>query len=397
MTIPFFFLAIVLVFLSYRSFRGGVDYLDYFKSELAKSKGDFTPFASIIAPCKGLDEGLRENLQALLEQDCPEYEVIFVVDDENDSAVPVIEEISRKAAKDAKIIVANKTKESSQKIENLREGVLHISKRSEVFVFVDSDARPSKQWLRNLVAPLVDENIGAATGYRWFISRRSSFASEMRSVWNASVASALGKNTKSNFCWGGSTAIRREVFERLDVCEKWRGTLSDDFTLTRVLNEANLPIHFVPQALIASVENCTFRELLEFTTRQMKITRVYRPDLWKMSFFGSGLFNVVWIWGIAVLVADRYGFASWAAVAALILVSIFSIGKSWLRLKAVKLVLTKYKKDLSTQFWTQNTLWLLAPALFFYNAFAAWVSRRMTWRGIRYELKSARETVIISE
>jgi hypothetical protein len=96
-------------------------------------------------------------------------------------------------------------------------------------------------------------------------------------------------------------------------------------------------------------------------------------------------------------VAGRYGFASWAAVAALILVSIFSIGKSWLRLKAVRLVLTEYRKDISTQFWTQNTLWLLAPALFFYNAFAAWVSRRMTWRGIRYELKSARETVIISE
>jgi hypothetical protein len=220
----------------------------------------------------------------------------------------------------------------------------------------------------------------------------------MRSVWNASVASALGKNTKSNFCWGGSTAIRRGVFEGLDVREKWRGTLSDDFTLTRVLNEAYLPIHFVPQALIASVENCTFRELLEFTTRQMKITRVYRPDLWKMSFFGSGLFNVVWIWAVVILATDRLSeFAAWVAAATLIFVSIFSVGKSWLRLNAVRLVLTEYKKDSLTQYWTQNTLWLLSPVFFLYNAFAAWVSRRMTWRGIRYELKSARETVIISK
>ena len=388
-------LAVLLIFLSYKSYRGGVDYLDYFRRELAKTVSGFTPLVSIVAPCKGLDEGLRENLKALLEQDYPEYEVIFVVDDENDAAVPLIRDVSRGTTK---LIIASKTTDSAQKIENLREGILHVSDRSEVFVFVDSDARPSKNCLKNLVAPLADESVGAATGYRWFISKKPGFASEMRSVWNASVASALGKNTKSNFCWGGATAICRETLERLDMREKWRGTLSDDFTLTRVLNDAGLPICFVPQALTASVENCTFSELLEFTTRQMKITRVYRPDLWKLSFFGSGLFNVVWIWSLFVLAFSDFGsFAFWAAAVTLFLVSTFSIGKSWLRLKAVRLVLTEYENELQGQFWPQNTLWLLSPALFFYNAFAALVSRRMTWRGIRYELKSPRETVIISK
>ena len=58
----------------------------------------------MIAPCRGLDKGLRENLLALIEQDYPDYEVIFVVDDKNDAAVPIIEEISRKAAKNAKLV-----------------------------------------------------------------------------------------------------------------------------------------------------------------------------------------------------------------------------------------------------------------------------------------------------
>jgi cellulose synthase/poly-beta-1,6-N-acetylglucosamine synthase-like glycosyltransferase len=102
-----------------------------------------------------------------------------------------------------------------------------------------------------------------------------SFASELRSAWNASIASALGPNLKSNFCWGGSTAIRRDVFERIDMREKWRGTLSDDFAVTRAIKAAGLAIYFVPKALIASVESCTFKELFEFTNRQMKITRVY--------------------------------------------------------------------------------------------------------------------------
>lgn len=393
MLITFYILAAMLIFLSYKSFRGGIDYLNYFRAELGKPNNGYTPFVSIIAPCKGLDEGLRENLQALIGQEYPAFEVVFVVDDERDAAVAVIEEI---AGKIGKLAVAARTSESSQKVENLREAVLHVSPESEVFVFVDSDVRPSREWLRNLVAPLVDENIGAATGYRWFISKRPTFAGEVRSVWNASVASALGPNTATNFCWGGSTAIRRATFEKLNVREKWRGTLSDDFAQTRVLNEAGMPIHFVPRAVTASVENCSFRELVEFTTRQMKITRVYKTNLWLMSFLGSGLFTFVMITAFLILVfAGRNSTAVWVAIAAIVLVSLFSIGKSWLRLKAIRLVLGQYENELSRQMWTQNTLWLLSPPLFFYNCWAALISRRLKWRGTVYELVSPHETRIL--
>jgi ceramide glucosyltransferase len=404
----FYILAALLIFLSYRSFRGGIEYLKYFKSELMKRPSEFMPFASVIVPCRGVDEGMKKNLLALLHQDYPDYEVLFVVDDENDAAVSVIETVSREDAEDAekedeqkpltKLIVAAKATDSSQKVENLREAVLHVRGESHVLVFADSDARPSSDWLRNLVAPLENEGVGAATGYRWFISKDPTFASELRSAWNASIASALGLNTKTNFCWGGSMAIRREVFERLEIREKWGGTLSDDFTVTRAMNEAGVSIHFVPKALTASIENCSFRELLEFTTRQMKITRVYAPKLWAFSFFGSGLFNVVMISAFLIAVlSEQNSVAVWVAITTLALVSFFSIGKSWLRLRAVRLMLTRYEPELTRQRWPQYTFWLIAPALFFYNSFAAWISRKMTWRGIEYELVSANETKILSK
>ena len=280
----------------------------------------------------------------------------------------------------------------------MREAVLHAADESQVFVFVDSDARPSAEWLSYLVAPLEQEKVGAATGYRWFISENPSFSSELRSAWNASIASALGSNTKTNFCWGGSMAIRRDVFERIDLREKWRGTLSDDFAVTRAMNEAGLEIVFVPQALTASVENCSFDEMLEFTTRQMKITRVYAPHLWLLSFFGSGLFiSTMKAAFLIEMFRQTTDFAVFTALATITLVTTFSVGKAWLRLKAVNLVLTKYEPELRRQFWPQITFWLITPALFFYNSFAALISRRMTWRGITYELKSPTETVIIAD
>lgn len=393
----FYFLAVLLIYFSYKSLRGGIAYLNFFRRELAKTPSDFTPFASIVAPCRGLDADLEENLAALFRQNFPHFEIVFAVDDERDEAVSVIKKlISENAQISAKYIIAPKTFDSSQKVENLREAVLQVSDESEVFVFVDSDARPDENWLRNLIAPLQNENVGAATGYRWFISKKGNLASEMRAVWNASIASALGENLRSNFCWGGSMAIRRNIFEKIEMREKWRGTLSDDFAVTRAMKEANLPICFVPQALTASVEDCSFRELFEFTTRQMKITRVYAQNLWIASFIGSGLFNLVWVCGILILIfAGKNSFSFGFTLISLVLVSIFSIGKSWLRLKAVRLVLKNYENELGRQFWTQNLLWLFSPAIFFYNAFSALLSKEIIWRGIKYKLASAQKTVVI--
>ncbi len=423
MIFAYYIFAGLLILLSYKSLVGGFRYLAYFRKELARPRSDYTPFVTVIAPCRGVDDGMQENLRALFDQDFPKYEIIFVVDDKSDPAVAMIEnEINRRDAETqrgdqinsdsssaslrlrgeisvlSKLIIAPKALDCSQKVENLREAVLHADDRSQIFAFVDSDAKPSKNWLRSLIAPLQDDETGATTGYRWFISNKPNFASEMNSVWNASIASALGPNTGTNFCWGGSMAIRRDTFERLNMRERWRGTLSDDFAVTRTMDDANMPIVFVPQAMSATLESCTIREMLEFTTRQMKITRVYAPNLWLISFIGSGLFNAVMISSLlTVLFSRQNGLSVATAVTTLAVVSAFSIGKAHLRLKAVRLVLTEWDAELRRQTFTQLTLFLVAPLIFFYNAFAAWLSRRMVWRGTTYVLKSHRETVIIAD
>jgi ceramide glucosyltransferase len=89
----FYFFAAILVFLGWQSLRGGFLYFDFFKRELAAPKSIYTPFCSIIAPCRGLDEDLRGNLAALFQQNYPRYEIVFVVDDVRDEAVSVIKSL----------------------------------------------------------------------------------------------------------------------------------------------------------------------------------------------------------------------------------------------------------------------------------------------------------------
>ncbi len=395
MTGIYYILAAALVFLSWKSFTGGVAYLRFFRSRLASERPEDSPTATVFLPCRGIDDGLEANLSAFFGQDHPDFEVIIVVDSVFDVAVPVIRDVLSRNP-NGKLVVAGAAENESQKVHNLREAVLHAEERSKVFVFADSDVRPGTLWLRDLIAPLEDDAVGCATGYRWFVSKRFGFAGELRSVWNASIASALGPNRRSNFCWGGSMAVRCEVFERLSMRDRWRGTLSDDFTMTRAMNDAGLEIEFVPQALCMSIESCGFRELFEFTTRQMKITRVYSPHLWRLSFVGSAMFSLVMVWSIWLLAVSepattRFG----AAVATVILVSVFSIGKSVVRLLAVRLVLPKESVD--RQWLAQCTFWMISPLLFLYNSICALFSRTIVWRGIRYELRSPTETVIVDD
>jgi hypothetical protein len=157
-----------------------------------------------------------------------------------------------------------------------------------------------------------------------------------------------------------------------------------------------LPVRFVPACLTASVEDCTFGGLFEFTTRQLKITRVYAPHLWRFVLGSNLLFVVVFFGGLALAAARAASGLSFAWPLALVGV-VFALGvwKSFFRLRAVALVLEDYHAQLRAGVWAHLLLWPATAALFLYNSLAAALSRRIVWRGICYELKSPNETDII--
>jgi cellulose synthase/poly-beta-1,6-N-acetylglucosamine synthase-like glycosyltransferase len=399
MRVFYFFGALVLL-QSLLSLRGGLRYLAFFRRELGAKRPLYLPPASVFVPCRGLDQGLVQNLAALFSQHYPDYELVFVSDDAHDPALAVARHLSREMEGETvartRFVVAGRATDSGQKVHNLRAAVAEADPSSEVFVFVDTDARTRPDWLRALVAPLADSSAGAATGYRWFLPAGGGLAAHLRSVWNASIASALGANDRANFCWGGSTAIRRETFERLRMSERWRGTLSDDYALTRALGEANLPVRFVPACLTPTLEDCSFKELFEFTTRQLKITRVYAPHLWRIVLISNLLFVAVFFGGLA-LAASRAALGLPFAWPLVVVSLIFLLGlwKSFFRLRAVALALEGRHDQLRAGLWAHLLLWPLTAAIFLYNALAAAFSRRIVWRGIGYELKSPTETEII--
>jgi hypothetical protein len=82
-------------------------------------------------------------------------------------------------------------------------------------------------------------------------------------------------------------------------------------------------------------------------------------------------------------------------VLALIL-PIFASVRGVLRLVAVLELLPDLREQLLSEGWVWVLLAPLVPFVYFYNSLVAMFTRKITWRGIRYELISPLRTRIIA-
>jgi cellulose synthase/poly-beta-1,6-N-acetylglucosamine synthase-like glycosyltransferase len=252
------------------------------------------PSVSVILPCKGLDFELEKNVEAVFRQVYPFFEVLIVTATEADDAVEPLRHLAAKfPGHRIRFVTAGLSPDRGEKVHNLIQALAHVDPASDVLVFTDSDSRPHLCWLQELVAPLRNENVGLSTGYRWYYPTRGNLASVIRSAWNGSIATLLG-NHNHNFAWGGSMAIRKTTFHSARVLDYWQRSISDDYSMTRALKDAKLRIHYEPRCLIGSHGCCGWGELLEWSTRQMILTKVYSRKFWQLAFvsqwtFSSGL------------------------------------------------------------------------------------------------------------
>jgi ceramide glucosyltransferase len=261
--------ALLLTAASLAADRGRAAYVRRRLAEQPKS----LPRASVIVPVKGEDEGLRENLAALASLDYPDYELVITAHSARDIPPGVL-------PPRAKVVLAHGADpHTAEKIQNLLEALESTRKQTEIFAFADSDGCVNRGWLRALAAPLEQEGVGAATGYRWFLPQPATFWSLLRAVWDAVPAGMLGPG-ENRFAWGGAMALRKTTFLEARVPERWKGALSDDYALSAAVRAAGLAIAYAPGALVPSPEHISAPELLRWTRRQMMITRLYNPRQW---------------------------------------------------------------------------------------------------------------------
>jgi ceramide glucosyltransferase len=395
----FYVLVIIQILLGLYSLWGGIEWFRMVRQRLSSHSGFYAPVAALICPCKGNERGLEENLAALARFEYANYEIYFSLATSLDPALKIIERVTAASQRPVHIVIAGPPEDCSEKVYNLRRAVEALPEKFEVIVFTDSDVRLTRGWLTKLIAPLQDPRIGATTTYRWLIPSgqfgSGAFASALASAWNAAVATMLGK-PRENFCWGGGTAIRRKTFADAKVLEAWQGAASDDFAMTRALEESGKPIIFCPECLAVTLQRWTGADLLEFTNRQIVITRVYSPRRWMMGAIAHLSYSLTLIFAAVVILSTMIEGDPWGQLVLLTLgIPLLAAMKGAIRTIAVSEVLPEWKAKLLEWGWVWFALAPVVPFLFSWNFISSLLSKRIRWRGIRYELVSPTVTRIL--
>jgi cellulose synthase/poly-beta-1,6-N-acetylglucosamine synthase-like glycosyltransferase len=349
----------------------------------------------VVSPCKGEEPGLEANLRALLTQDYPDYEVAFVVEDATD---PACRAIRRAMAADphgpARLIVAGRAVDCSQKIHNLRAATAELVDDIRHLAFFDSDGRPKPYWLRTAIYKHYLPRIGATTGYRWMIPERPTTANHFVAAINANVMAMLGRSSH-HLVWGGSWAIRRETFDRLDIRDAWRGMLSDDLVASELLGRAGLEVRFDPACVLSSPVDFNWSQMIEFLRRQYCITRHYAFRWWLLALAAATASNLALIVSLVLLAVLAGAKSPLAWLPAGVLATLYGLGvyRGWAMQSLAAVYSPEHRRELrgvrrwhiAGNFAVNFVQWL--------GLLASASGNRVRWRSIDYRLDSTGKVI----
>ncbi len=329
----------------------------------------YTPPVSILKPVRGLDREAYENFSSFCRQDYPQYEIIFVVCDSDDPAIPVIQRLIQDFPKRSiRLLVGAKEVGSNSKINKLCR--LARNARYDLLVASDSDIRVDPDYLRAVVAPFRDARVGVVTCmFRGLADRQ--LGAELEAVGTASEFFAgvlVARQLEGvKFAMGSTMATTRKHLAEIGGFEALSDQHSDDFELGKRIAACGHQVELSSHIVWTIYPAQTVRSFFEHQLRWARTTRHCRP--W--GYLGLLLtFGLPWSIAAAAVAPSRILAAAYlGAYLALRFLAAWTVG------------IWGLKDPVLRRRW-----WLvpLRDALQFCVWLASFSSNRITWRGNKF-------------
>jgi len=353
--------------------------------------GERLPRAGVVLALRGSDPYLTDLLRALFRQDYPDFEVLIVLDDDGGAGRAVIESVVTEMGVTNVTIDAlrDPLETCSLKCSAVRQAVSALESRCEVIALIDGDAAPHRLWLRDLVRPLRDPTIGVTTGNRWYMPRHANWGSLVRYFWNAGSVVQMWLN---GVPWGGSMAMRVDVIRRIGLLSVWSRSLVDDSMVSREVHRHGYRVRFVPGVIAVNTERISLSQFLLWVRRQLVAARTPLRSWVVVLMHGEALALVQLLAAGLAIGGLMAGDGHMAVMNGLALAAF------WIFNFATTAVLEHSMRRVTrlngpSQRWLSPTvLYKLFPALLLtlvtypYVLTRAVFCRRISWRGVEYEI-----------
>src|ERR1035437_2415012 len=287
------------------------------------------PPVSILKPLKGTDPDIYESFRSHCLQDYPEYEIIFGVSDPDDPAVASVEQLQREFPDHAiRLVVSPNKLGANVKVSNL-EQMLQAARYQHLLVN-DSDVRVEGDYLRRIIAPLADEQVGMVTWLERGLAA-STFGSQLESLGISTdfcpgVLVARQLEGGLRFGLGYTLAFRRADMERIGGFRSFVDFLADDYELGRRI--ANLGLQVLLSDVVVETHLPAY-DLRGFLAHQLRWARGVR-DARAGGYIGlASTYGLMW--ALFVLIAGQAAPWSWAVLGVTVLLRLavaLTVGKS---------------------------------------------------------------------
>lgn len=354
-------------------------FLRAYDAGAAAASAQHLPPVSILKPLKGIDREICESFRSHCVQDYPaEYEIIFGVSDPADPAVASVRQLQREfPALTIKLVVCPQILGANVKISNLEQ--MLAQSRYEHILVNDSDIRVAPYYLRNVIAPLIDTDVGMVTClYRGVAT--PTLGSRLESLgistdFCAGVLMARMLEGGIKFGLGSTLAFRKPDLERIGGFKSIVDYLADDYELGRRI--AGLGLKIVLSKIVVETHLPAY-DLRGFFAHQMRWARGVR-DARLGGYIGlASTFGIFW----ALLAAISFGAVpwTWAQLAAMLLLRgavALRVGKTILQDRQVLpgLWLLPLRDSIAVGVWV-----------------VSFFGHTVTWRGDRFRLEGGRLT-----
>jgi ceramide glucosyltransferase len=304
-----------------------------FRSYAARDQKTFEKFSaqlppvSVLKPVHGNESRMKENIESFFRQDYPQYEILFAADEPDDSAIPVIREISARYPNiSVQILVTGQPpwpNAPNYCFYRLTEIAAH-----DILVTSDSDVEVSPNYLRTVVPPLLDPQVGAVT----CVFRGKSaggFWADCDAIgqtveFTAGVLMAnLMEGTK--FGLGPTIALRKDSIAKIGGYAAVREYLSNDFVVGNFIHKAGFNIVLSSEIVDHVSPKMNFHRMWERQLRWAMGTRYSRP----MGHIGTGL-TFATPYGILGLIAASLLGHPWIGVAMLAASLVNRMAQCWI-------------------------------------------------------------------
>lgn len=238
-----------------------------------------TPPMSVLVPLYGADPGLEQNLEGLLRQNYPDFEVLFLHEVPDDPALAAARAAAERVPDVPVRYVQGRTDAVNPKVAVLARGQQEA--RHDILVSVDADVRPDALYLRDVANGLMERDI---VGFPPVLFGMQTAGARMLALFvniEGFTALLVGRGL-----WipGATIGVRRAALQSIGGYQAVGDRMADDADLAAALRRAGHPAVLSRRAARCYTPGGSLRETAVLMARWARTVRGAAPVLYAVGF-----------------------------------------------------------------------------------------------------------------